>query len=176
MSHGASPGAIKAEPNLTPLLDVVLQLIMFFVVCVDFVRTDQINETVVLPVSQSAVPMDKSLTEVVFLNMDKNGKLLVKGRYLDPGKSGTGSPARTGAPAEKEKVNVDTPAKIKAYLLRERERAERRLGGDPAKAADKILVVLRAHKAARYRDVFQVLQLCTEAGYRKWQLRVLSRA
>jgi biopolymer transport protein ExbD len=171
MSHGSQFGAIKAEPNLTPLLDVVLQLIMFFMMCVNFVRTDQINETVVLPVSQSAVPMDKSLTQVVFLNMDKNGKLLVKGEYIDPPTKG-----KPGAEkGEREKVNVDTPARIKAYLLREKESAERLAGGDAARAGDKILVVLRAHKAAKYKDVFTVLQLCTEAGYRKWQLRVIKK-
>jgi biopolymer transport protein ExbD len=171
MSHGPLSSGIKAEPNLTPLLDVVLQLIMFFMMCVNFVRTDQINETVVLPASQSAVPMDKSLTQVVFLNMDKRGKLLVKGEYIDPADK-----VRPGAgTGEREKVKVDTQARIKAYLLREKESAERLAGGDPARAGDKILVVLRAHKLAKYKDVFTVLQLCTEAGYRKWQLRVLKK-
>ena len=29
--------ASKADPNLTPLLDVVFQLLMFFIMCVNFV-------------------------------------------------------------------------------------------------------------------------------------------
>jgi biopolymer transport protein ExbD len=149
MSHGPNLQASKAEPNLTPLLDVVLQLIMFFMMCVNFVRIDQINEAVHLPVAQAAVPMDKSLTQVVFLNMDARGKLIVANE------------------------NLSSMGKVKSYLLKRKEKAEREAGG---KGGDNILVVLRADKGARYRDVFNLLQLCTDAGYHRWQLRVLKKA
>ncbi len=33
-----------ADPNLVPLLDVVLQLIMFFMITVNFVRVDQFDD------------------------------------------------------------------------------------------------------------------------------------
>src|SRR5581483_8907267 len=68
MSHGPSSEGSVAEPNLTPLLDVVLQLLMFFMMCVNFV-TEQVNEDVKLPKSQSAVPMDKADTDVLFVNI-----------------------------------------------------------------------------------------------------------
>ena len=45
MSHGPSAEGSNAEPNLTPLLDVVLQLLMFFMMCVNFV-TEQVNEDI----------------------------------------------------------------------------------------------------------------------------------
>src|SRR3954468_3925269 len=68
MSHGpASQGSI-AEPNLTPLLDVVLQVLMFFMMCVNFV-TEQVNEDIKLPESQSAMPMDKADVDVLFINL-----------------------------------------------------------------------------------------------------------
>src|SRR5439155_8000982 len=129
MSHGPSDRGIKAEPNLTPLLDVVLQLIMFFMITVNFVRVDQLNEDIKLPVAQAAVPMDQSAEDWVFLNLDKDGKL-----------------AGTGA------KGLDTPQKLKAHLQRERdalERANREKGktGEP-----KIVVVLRADKDTRYKD------------------------
>src|SRR5438876_11908002 len=60
----------KCEPNLTPLLDVVLQLLMFFMMCVNFV-TEQVNENVKLPDSQSATPMDKADVDVLFINLKK---------------------------------------------------------------------------------------------------------
>src|SRR4051794_13729197 len=68
MSHGPASEGSAAEPNLTPLLDVVLQLLMFFMMCVNFV-TEQVNEDVKLPESQSAVPMDKADTDVLFVNI-----------------------------------------------------------------------------------------------------------
>jgi biopolymer transport protein ExbD len=158
MSHRPSTDSSKAEPNLVPLLDVVLQLIMFFMLTVNFVRTDQINEAIVLPVAQCAVPLDKTVREVLFLNMTKDGKLLLSGESLD---------TRT----------KEGRAKIKTYLGKQREQAERRARvGAKAGEDDKYLVVLRAHELAMYEDVFHMLQLCEEAGYRRWQLRVKSKA
>jgi biopolymer transport protein ExbD len=157
MSHGPSSEGSKAEPNLVPLLDVVLQLIMFFMLTVNFVRTDQINEAIVLPVAQSAVPLDKTVREVLFINMDREGKLILSGEKLD---------TRT----------KDGRAKIKSYLGKQKERAQRLAGSSKEGETDKYLVILRAHQAANYEDVFHVLQLCEEAGYRRWQLRVRSKA
>jgi biopolymer transport protein ExbD len=45
MSHGSSGEGAVSEPNLTPLLDVVLQLLMFFMMCVNFVN-EQVNENI----------------------------------------------------------------------------------------------------------------------------------
>src|SRR5437763_13710845 len=111
MSHGpSSGGAVKAEPNLVPLLDVVLQLIMFFMLTVNFVQTDQINESIKLPVAQSAVPLDKTVKEVLFLNMTYDGKLLLSTENLDT-------------------RSKEGRAKIAAYLRKQKESAGRRLGG-----------------------------------------------
>ena len=79
MSHGHAGEGSKADPNLTPLLDLVLQLLMFFMMCVNFV-TRQVSKDIVLPVAQSARPMDKSFSEVLFLNMDEKGQLLRLGQ------------------------------------------------------------------------------------------------
>src|SRR5438105_9728047 len=79
MGRGPLSDAIKAEPNLVPLLDLVFQLIMFFMVCVNFV-SQQVNEDIKLPVAQSARPMDKTEVDVLFLNVDQSGKLIVPGR------------------------------------------------------------------------------------------------
>src|SRR5688500_17625085 len=65
-----------ADPNLVPLLDVVLQLIMFFMITVNFVRVDQFDDTIALPVAQMAVPLDKSSEVFIFLNLDSTGKLV----------------------------------------------------------------------------------------------------
>src|SRR5712691_3520733 len=101
MSHGPSQGE-ATEPNLTPLLDVVLQLIMFFMITVNFVRVDQLNEDIKLPVAQAAVPMDQSAEDWVFLNLDKNGKLL-------------GSDTKA----------IRNPAELKAHLQSKRTELER---------------------------------------------------
>src|SRR5262249_12085730 len=68
MSHAITGDIAHADPNLTPLLDVVLQLLMFFMMCVNFVN-EQVNEDIRLPKSQSVKPMDKADTDVLFINL-----------------------------------------------------------------------------------------------------------
>jgi len=140
------------EINLTPLLDLVLQLIMFFMITVNFVRIDQINEDIALPVAQSAVPLDQTAEDYVFLNLNKDGRLV-----------GTGADA------------LDTPEKIKNHLNSEKLNFERVARARGKSGEVKIMVVLRAHKDAKYGDVYQVLHQCSLAGYKKWQVRVLTK-
>src|SRR5215471_7066258 len=87
-----------ADPNLTPLLDLVLQLIMFFMITVNFIRVDQFDDSVKLPVAQNAAPLDNTAEEYIFLNLDSKGTLV-------------------GALAN---FSLDTPGKLFAHLTRER--------------------------------------------------------
>ena len=57
--HGGG-GDENLELNLTPLLDVVLQLIMFFMITVNFVARDQFNTQIQLPTAQVAAPLDQT--------------------------------------------------------------------------------------------------------------------
>ena len=48
---------MQAEPNLTPLLDVVFQLITFFMLVINF-SNDNYDQRVRLPVAGSARPVE----------------------------------------------------------------------------------------------------------------------
>ena len=50
LSHGAS-----AEPNLTPMLDMVFQLITFFMLVINF-KSAQLDMSLKLPIFGSLVP------------------------------------------------------------------------------------------------------------------------
>jgi biopolymer transport protein ExbD len=141
------------EINLTPLLDLVLQLIMFFMVTVNFVHADQFDESVHLPVAESAVPLEATAEKWVFLNLDGKGKLV--GTLTN--------------------FSLDTPEKIKAYLVREKEGLERAARAAGHKGELKVVVVLRADANCRYREIWQVVDSCQRAGFRRWQLRVMTR-
>src|SRR4051794_14684215 len=99
----ASVGSEGTDPNLTPLLDLVLQLIMFFMITVNFVRVDQFDDAIHLPVAASAVPLDTSAEDWIFLNLDSTGKLV----------------------GNLNNFTLDTPEKIKVHLSREKESIER---------------------------------------------------
>jgi len=74
MSHGG--GSDSVEPDLTPLLDLVMQLLMFFIINVNFLSAE-VNPTIELPKSQSARPMDKPAGGDIYLNQKpKTAKFL----------------------------------------------------------------------------------------------------
>ena len=142
------------DVNLTPLLDLVLQLIMFFMITVNFVRVDQFDGSIALPLASQAVPLDNTAEDWVFLNLDASGKLI-----------GTLST-----------FVLDTPEKLKVHLMREKESLER-IGRDRGKVGEiKIVVILRADKECKYSDVWTVLNSCQRAGFKHWQLRVMTQA
>src|SRR3954467_15956408 len=66
MAHGGG-GEESAEGDLTPLLDMVLQMLMFFIVNVNL-ATEQTNPDVKLPLSASATPVSKPIAGDVYLN------------------------------------------------------------------------------------------------------------
>ena len=73
---------MKAEPNLTPLLDVVFQLITFFMLVINF-SSENYDQRVRLPVADSARPIDEPeqvSEDRLVLNVDSEGHLLIAGR------------------------------------------------------------------------------------------------
>lgn len=149
MRRHAESDPVKAEPNLVPLLDLVFQLIMFFMICVNFV-SEQVTTEVRLPQAQSARPMDKTEVEVMFLNLDKNGKLIV---------SGVPEP-------------FTTPGQMRFYLKQQFEDTKRaaEYRGDKSGKVN-TAIILRADTDSNYGQIYQLLQLCKDVGYRKLQLR-----
>jgi len=154
MSYTSSSDALKAEPNLVPLLDLVFQLIMFFMICVNFV-SEQVNKDVQLPVSQSARAMDKGEVDVLFLNLDQNGNLLVSGQPRP----------------------LNTRGEIQNYLVTQfadAKRAAQESGDKTGKV--KTVVIIRADENSTYLQVYELLQACKKVGYHKLQLRARTKA
>jgi biopolymer transport protein ExbD len=149
MRREAGFEAIKADPNLVPLLDLVFQLIMFFMICVNFV-SEQVNEDIKLPVAQSARPMDKGEIDVLFLNMDKYGNVMVPGRK-DP-------LITTG---------------VKQFYLNQQHADTVNIQREKGDRSGRVntVVIIRADQGSNYGQIFELLHLCKQAGYHKLQLR-----
>ena len=74
MSHGSS-----AEPNLTPMLDMVFQLVTFFMLVINF-KAASLDMSLKLPVVGSARPVDtQGQEELLILNINSQGHLNVYG-------------------------------------------------------------------------------------------------
>ena len=140
---------VKADPNLVPLLDLVFQLIMFFMICVNFVG-EQVNADIQLPSSQSARPMEKAEVDVLFLNLDAKGDVHVPG----------------------EPQPLTTPAAVQAYLRRQYGDAGR-LAVQRGDKSGKVntTIIIRADRNSTYLQVFQLMVWCRDVGYRKIEQR-----
>src|SRR5258708_7409860 len=73
----------SAEPDLTPILDLVFQLITFFMLVINF-NSASLDLSLNLPVIGSARPVDNQGQEkLLVLNIDAQGRLMVYGEAKD---------------------------------------------------------------------------------------------
>ena len=146
MSHGAND---VGEPNLTPLLDLVLQLLMFFLIVANFVL-DQSNQDIKLPEATTAVPIDTDVKNILALNIDQDGKLVLS-------ESGKGDDAK-----------LDSEARIQRYMKDQYEFFKRD-GGE--QAVNKMAVVIRGDSRANFEHIYRVMRAAKDAGFVTVQLR-----
>jgi len=190
-SHGGMD-----EPNLVPLLDLILQLVMFFMAITSFAK-ENISEAVRLPQAQSAKPLDDEelhRNELVYLNVEENGDMRVRSftdengtQWYLHGKiddvltddAGKVAPGPDGKPQHEPRLRRERFDKYFQRVFDNRAQLVRRnLGADAsddvklkAAVAQSTIIVLRAHQQADYRDIYEILSKCRRAGFSKMQLR-----
>ncbi len=163
MSHGGGDDAI--EPDLTPLLDLVMQLLMFFIVNVRFI-TEQVSQDIKLPESVSAKPVSKADADALFINqkMNRNNKytntLNVKDRerlrgaesvVLVPGKE------------------VMSPLEAKAWLKDVFADAEKTAGVGKVKT----IIHFRPDGDLELNELFKMMNFVKAAGYKQLKVRAV---
>ena len=174
MSHGAAADLAHAEPNLTPLLDVVLQLLMFFMMCVNFV-SEQVTEDIRLPQSQAVKPMDKADTDVLFINLKPFDQKDFQDRMPADVLARVQEKFRDGdecilIPGKEPMRRSDLNVWLKQQYADAKQIAESAGGSKEVNTA----IVIRAHKESDYAQVFEILQMCKNVGYRRLKLRALT--
>ena len=66
--------------SLTPLIDIVFLLLVFFMLTAHFVKDEALD--IVLPQAESANVIDDEALEII---LDKTGHILINERYISPG-------------------------------------------------------------------------------------------
>ncbi len=136
--------------NLTPLLDVVLQLITFFMMLIHFgTRLEGSTKAVRLPVAPAALPGSDLAIDRLAVTLDARGRLLVEGGV------------REGKAAEA----------WWAEQAKRRFEGQETLGGSAPELST--VVILRADKNASYGTVRRVLSQAQERGFSHFSLVVL---
>jgi biopolymer transport protein ExbD len=148
-------GEMRAEPNLTPLLDVVFQLITFFMLLINF-SNDNYDQRVRLPVAGSARPVEDAeqvSDDRLVLNVDREGHLLSAGQVM---------------PTQKATSEIRHQAEIVKFNLKA-------IGVkyDPAKGLP-TMIVLRADRDTTFSTIYPLIVECQNQGFRKFSLKAMS--
>ena len=141
----------RAEPNLTPILDMVFQLITFFMLVINF-QSATVDATLRLPAVGSVRPVNTKGTDLLVLNLDRQGDLRVYGRTITD---------------------------LRGYILREAQASllAARKYNPQLKAGEELpaMVVVRADRKTPFKHLHRVIVTCQENGYRQFSLRALNR-
>jgi biopolymer transport protein TolR len=136
--------------NLTPLLDVVLQLITFFMMLIHFgTKIDEVAASIKLPTAPSALPGGDLGLDRLVVGVDSKGRLIAEGGALEGASAGAWW--------------ADQARKRLAGLAS--------MGGRAAELPT--LVVVRADKAASFGSVRGLLSTAQDNGFARFTLVVL---
>ena len=148
MSAKTSEGV---EPNLTPILDMVFQLITFFMLVINF-KGASMDLTLQLPVLGSARPLEYTgKFEPIVLNIDPRGGVKAFGQPVD--------------------VNVFVPHEAKMLKLQLKALNMELKEGEELP----VPVIIRADKVTDFATVLGVIRLCQAQGYRNIALSAMNR-
>ena len=78
---GSVGSDVKAEPNLTPILDMVFQLITFFMFVMNFSEAEQ-DDRIQLPSSQLAKPAEGVIEKPITLQLMNTGDVIYAGERV----------------------------------------------------------------------------------------------
>jgi biopolymer transport protein ExbD len=154
-------GSSEAVLDMTPMIDMTFQLITFFMFVLNFSK-ESADERVRLPIADQATPVEGATEEPLFLNVDRDARLLAIGQAWD--------------------IVTDQPA-IETYLRREASLSRRNMqyaaATDPTAAADLqagrlwSTVIIRADKSTPYRGIRGLIEQCQKIGFYKFAIRAM---
>jgi biopolymer transport protein ExbD len=154
----AAPSSFdKPEPNLTPLLDIVFQLITFFMLVINF-SSENNDQRVKLPVAGTARPVDerdRAADDRLVLNVDSRGHLLWHGEAL---------------PSNRAVDEIKHQAELVRLNLRAAGLKPDATGGLPT------TVVLRADRDTPFTLLYSLITTCQASGFHKFSLKAMNKS
>jgi len=169
-----SSSAHVLNPNLTPLLDLVLQLITFFMMLVHFGnQIEGETRAVRLPVAPAALPGADLALDRLAAVIDAQGNLLVDGQVLQ----GDAATAWWKGQAQARRAGLELMQTEPAAAAGRADAPTLRLqfnGFDPG-AELPTVVILRADREASYGAVRKTLVEAQSQGFANFSLVVLNR-
>jgi biopolymer transport protein ExbD len=142
-----------AEPNLVPILDMVFQLITFFMLVIN-IKNKSIDETLKLPIIGSARTVDtKGQEDLMILNINEGGDLVVYGAV------------------RKDWERVIANEAAASMRVAKRDNPNFNISKDELPTT----VVFRGAQKVPYGKVHPMIQEAQKHGFRKFQFRALNK-
>jgi len=140
------------EPDMTAMLDMVFQLITFFMLVINF-KTASMDLDLKLPVVGSARPVETGGTkDILVLNINKLGELRVFGYVKDD---------------------------IESYIAAEASASRLAVRRDNPDFADTddlpSIVAIRADSATPFKLLNRVIKACQDNGYRNFSMKAKNK-
>jgi len=136
------------KPDMTPMIDIVFQLVAFFMLVINFTKVDQ-NELIRLPASELAKPPEAPPESPITLQLTSQGSVIFGGEETPRGQ--------------------DAILWLRPRLLRERQI----IAFTPGRKVAEATIIIRADRNAETGKVQELMQLCQERaiGFQKFKLR-----
>ncbi len=155
MSHGGSSGGDDTvEINMIPMIDIVIQLITFFLMLINFDNSNT-DERVRLPIADLAKPSDTDIDEPLVLNVDELGQVSLLGEKFD-------------ADSLLFRKHMQREAAVALENMKANGK-EVDSTGSPPKLWTTILI--RADKEVEYGRIQRMVKTCQDLGFYKFALR-----
>jgi biopolymer transport protein ExbD len=139
VKRGSNVGTV--ETDMTPMIDMTFQLIIFFMLAINFSEAEQ-DQRVRLPLSELAKPPEGAVVSPITIQLLSDG-LVVMGS---------------------ETTNLRG---LDALLLREKQLLDRR---KDAKVSD-ATIIIRGDREIKVGVVQEVIRACQQRGFEKFVLR-----
>jgi biopolymer transport protein ExbD len=157
MSHGGSSSTEGVEVNLIPMIDIVIQLITFFLMLVNFDESNN-DERVRLPIADLAKPSEMEIDEMLILNVNSAGEVNV----------GIGGDVLLDIESDSFRQHMAKEAHATEQSMLQEKRPIKRVR-DRAQLWTTIMI--RADKEVEYERIQKLMKTCQDQGFYKFALR-----
>ena len=136
------------RPDMTPMNDIVFQLMAFFMLVINISKTEQ-DELIRLPASELAKPPKAAPQSPITLQLTREGRVVCGG--------------------ERSPKGQDPLLWLRPILLRE----VAIIRHTPGRKVDDTTIIIRADRSAKTGDVQRLMELCQDPAIRfqKFKLR-----
>jgi len=142
-----SHAATEVDMDMTPMIDIVFLMIIFFIIVSDMSQQDLAELT--LPLAEQAVN-DQAEEGRMIINVLKDGHLEIKREAYE---------------------TLDDPitvSALRAYLAREVAKGEK----DPGTTFSSRPLLVRADKETKFKEVQKVMRICGELGIQIYKVHL----